>query len=287
MKPGVVGYVPADSAEITAETASTIRRHGYLGTTVRVLAPLDVDEAALRRAGQTLRDGGVEVVQCNPQYEMLVHPDDATRRLGVRALQAAARCSRVLRAQNTYVRPGSLSPDGPWRPHPENTRLRTLERLVASLREVVKAGEQEGVPYAIEGAVVSPLDTPERVRDVIEAVGSPMLRFNADPVNFVGSLPELYDNAAVTNRLFDVVGQHVICAHVKDIGYVSQLTVRLEEVPLGDGLFDQVTFARRFQQAAPDSYFMLEHLRDDQYPAAKANLDRILADAGLAWSDVS
>src|SRR5919199_1172800 len=123
MKPGVVGYVPADPA-------------------------------ALRQAGQTLRDGGVEVVQCNPQYEMLVDPDAEKRRLGIRQLQAAARCARLLGAHNTYIRPGSLSPHGAWRPYPGNNRLRTIERLAAALREVVKAGEQEEVPYAIEGAAV-------------------------------------------------------------------------------------------------------------------------------------
>jgi sugar phosphate isomerase/epimerase len=283
MRPGVVGYVPGDPARITPEVARTLHGHGYLGTAVRILAPLEADEAALRQAGQTLRDGGVEVVQCNPQYEMLVDPDESRRNLGIRQLQAAAGCARLLGAHNTYIRPGSLSPLGAWRPYPGNNHLTTIERLVAALREVVKAGEQEGVPYAIEGAAVSPLDTPGRVRDVLEAVGSPALGFNADPVNFVRSLDELYDNAALTNRLFDLCGRWVICAHVKDVGYVSQLTVRMEEVPLGEGMFDQVTFARRFDQVRPDGYFMLEHLEDEQYPRARANLDRMLAEAGIAW----
>ena len=140
MRPGVVGYVPADPAAITAEVARTIRGHGYLGTTVRILAPLEADEGALRQAGQTLRDGGVEVVQCNPQYEMLVDADDARRALGIRQLQAAARCARLLGAHNTYIRPGSLSPLGAWRPYPGNNHLKTLETLMSSLREVVKAG---------------------------------------------------------------------------------------------------------------------------------------------------
>lgn len=283
MRPGVVGYVPADPSAITPDIAGRIREHGYRGTTVRILAPLEADEATLKQAGQTLRDGGVEVVQCNPQYEMLVDPDPAKRALGIRQLQAAARCARWLGAHNTYIRPGSLSPQGAWRPFPGNNHLTTIETLLASLREVVKAGEDEGVPYAIEGAAVSPLDTPERVRDVLAAVNSPALGFNADPVNFVRSLDELWDNAALTNKLFDLCGRWVICAHVKDIDYVSQLTVRMEEVPLGEGAFDQVTFARRFDQVKPDGYFMLEHLRDEQYPAAKANLDRMLADARIAW----
>jgi sugar phosphate isomerase/epimerase len=286
MKPGVVGYIPGDPAAISTTIARTIREHGYVGTTVRILAPLEADEAALRRAGDTLRGEGVEVVQCNPQYEMLVDPDEATRALGIRQLQAAARCAKLLGAHNTYIRPGSLSPHGPWRPYPGNNHLRTIERLVEALREVVKAGEDAGVPYAIEGAAVSPLDTPERVRDILEAVDSPALKFNADPVNFVRSLDELYDNAALTNKLFDLCGPWIICAHVKDIDYVSQLTVRMEEVPLGEGMFDQVTFARRFNQVCPDGYFMLEHLKDEQYPAAKANLDRMLSAAEIAWSGV-
>src|SRR3989442_12073197 len=194
MRPGVVGYVPGDPARISPEVARTIQGHGYLGTTVRILAPLEADETALRQAGQTLRDGGVEVVQCNPQYEMLVDPDESRRKLGIRQLQAAARCARLLGAHNTYIRPGSLSPLGAWRPYPGNNHLTTIERLVAALREVVKAGEQEGVPYAIEGAAVSPLDTPQRVRDLLQAVGSPALRLHADPGHLVRSPDAPYDN---------------------------------------------------------------------------------------------
>jgi hypothetical protein len=65
---------------------------------------------------------------------------------------------------------------------------------------------------------------------------------------------------------------------------LESLTVRLEEVPLGEGLFDQVTYARRFKERCPDGYFMLEHLPDDQYPIAKSNLDGMLATAGISWS---
>lgn len=283
MRPGVVGYIPADPAAITPAIARAIRAHGYAGTTVRIDAPLAAEESVLRRAGQILRDAGVEVAQCNPQYEMLVDPAENHRALGIQQLRAAARCARWLGAQTTYIRPGSLSPAGPWKPHPENTRLRTIERLVDSLRQVVTAGEDEGVPYALEGADCSPLDTPERIRDVLEAVGSPAMRFNADPVNLIGSLKDLYDNASVTNRLFDLCGPWIVCAHVKDIAYIESLTIHLEEVPLGEGVFDQATFARRFEQTCPDGFFMLEHLRDDEYPRARANLDGILAERGIAW----
>jgi len=136
----------------------------------------------------------------------------------------------------------------------------------------------------MEGGSTCPIDTPERVRDVIEAVGSPALGFNADPVNFVRSLDELYNMTSLTHRLFDLCGKYVVCAHTKDITYESALPVRLRECLLGEGLCDQVTYLQRFEQSCPQGYFMIEHLPDDQIPAAKRNLDEAVRRAGLTWT---
>jgi len=284
MRSGVVGLMSAHPREITSETAVRLRSLGFSGVTVVVPDPLEARREVYERAGAILRDGGVTVAQANPRYEMLVQLDDERRQLGIRGLRAACQCAAWLGAETTYVRPGSLNPAGPWTPHPENTSLRTLERLVQSLRAVVSAAEDVGIPLAIEGAAVSPLDTAERVRDVIEAVGSPSLRFNADPVNFVRSLDDIYNTAPLINRLFDLCGDYVVCAHAKDITYESSLTVRLHECPLGEGQCDQVTLLRRFEACCPNGFVLIEHLPDDQIPAAKRNLDRAAERAGLVWT---
>ncbi len=285
MRSGVVGLMPAHPREITPDTAARLRSHGFTGVTVIVPDPLNARREEYERAGAILRDGGVEVAQANPRYEILVHPDDERRSLGIRGLQAACQCAAWLKAKTTYVRPGSLNPAGPWTPHPENTSLRTLLRLVDSLRQAVKAAEDVGIPFAIEGGAVCPLDTPERVRDVIEAVGSPMLRFNADPVNFVRSLDEVYHTTSLIHRLFDQCGEYVVCAHAKDLTYENSLTVRLRECLLGEGECDQVTYLQRFEQVCPDGFVLIEHLPDEQIPAAKRNLDRAAQRAGLSWRD--
>jgi len=283
VRSGVVGFLPSHPREITPELAALLRSHGFTGVTVIVPDPLEARREEYERAGKILRDGDVTVAQANPRYEVLVHPDDGQRALGIRQLQAACRCASWLQAQTTYVRPGSLNPKGPWQPHPENTRLGTLLRLVDSLRQVVGAAEESGIPLAIEGASTSPLDTPERVRDVIEAVGSPALRFNADPVNFVRSLDELYDTTSLTHRLFDCCGRYTVCAHAKDITYDNWLPVRMSECLLGEGLQDQGAFLQRFEQCCPDGFVLIEHLPDDKIPAAKRNLDLAVERAGLRW----
>jgi sugar phosphate isomerase/epimerase len=283
VRSGVVGLMPPAVGAITAATADRLRALGFSGVTVQVPDPLEARRAEYERAGAILRDGGITVAQANPRYEMLVQADDERRALGIRELQAACRCAAWLRAGTVYVRPGSLNPAGPWTPSPGNTSLRTLLRLVDALRQVVPVAEEVGIPLALEGGSTSPLDTPERVRDVIEAVDSPALRFNADPVNFVRSLDELYDTTSLIDRLFDCCGRYTVCGHAKDITFDNALPVRLRECPLGTGLLDHAAYLRRFEQSCPDGFLLIEHLPDEQIPAAKRALDRVVEQVGLAW----
>jgi sugar phosphate isomerase/epimerase len=275
--------MPAHPRDITPETAARLRGLGFTGVTVIVPDPLEARREEYERAGAILRDGGVKVAQANPRYEVLVHPDPGRRSTGILGLRAACQCAQWLGARTIYVRPGSLNPAGPWTPHPENTSVRTLLRLVDSLQRVVGAAESVGIPLAIEGGSVCPLDTPERVRDVIQAVGSPALKFNADPVNFVRHLDDLYTSTSLVNRLFDVCSEHVVCGHAKDITFEDSIPLRLREVPIGAGIFDNVTCLKRFEACCPDGFVLIEHLPDELIPAAKRALDDEASRAGLAW----
>jgi sugar phosphate isomerase/epimerase len=275
--------MPAHPREIRPETADRLRSHGFSGVTVIVPDPLTAIRAEYERAGAILRDGGIEVAQANPRYEDLIHPDPERRSQGILGLRAACQCAKWLGAGTVYVRPGSLNPAGPWTPHPENTSVRTLVRLVDSLQRVVGAAEAAGIPLAIEGGSVCSLDTPDAIRDVIEAIGSPALRFNVDPVNFVRNLDDLFTSTSLVNRLFDLCGDYIVCSHVKDLTYEDSIPLRFREVPLAEGRFDNVTFIRRFEQCCPDGFVLIEHLRDEQIPAAKRVLDDLVKTAGLNW----
>lgn len=277
--------MPARVSQITAATVARLRAHGFTGVTVVVPDPLEANREEYERAGAMLRDGGVTVAQANPRYEMLVQEDEERRALGIRQLQAACRVAGWLHARTVYVRPGSRNPAGPWTPHPENTSLRTLLRLIKSLRQVAPAAEEAGIPFAIEGGSTCSLDTPERVRDVIEAVGSPALGFNADPVNFVRSFDDLYHSASLTHRLFDCCARYTVCAHAKDITYENTIPIRLRECVLGTGLFDNAVFVQRFEQCCPDGFILIEHLPDAQIPAAKEALDRVVSGSRLRWQE--
>jgi sugar phosphate isomerase/epimerase len=209
-------------------------------------------------------DGDLEIAQLNGWYETLCNRDDALRAQGVAGMQALVRIGATLRAPFVYVRPGGHNPRGHWYAHPENHTQATFDHIVDSLKQVMKVAEAEGVIVAIEGHVLSALDTPRRMRELIDAVGSPKLKFNFDPVNFTGTVKDVHDTSRVLNELVNELGQYVVAAHAKDCKLGDALVVHVEEVVLGTGTMNYPLFMRQFQTLAPDGYFIIEHLPDEQ-----------------------
>jgi sugar phosphate isomerase/epimerase len=285
MRAGVVGLMPADLRAVTPAVASRIRELGLTGVSCVMHDPFAYSQDDLTRVRAILADAGVCVAQANARYPDLIHPDASQREAGLRALRQACVAGRWLEAATVYVRPGSVNPAGSWTPHPENTHPRTLARLVTSLKAAAAAAADLGVVLALEGHVVSSLDTPERLRSVLEAVGSPALRHNVDPVNMIGTLADAYDTTAFLGRLFAAVGPSIVAAHAKDLRVENRLVLHLEECVLGEGLLDQVTFLHLFEAACPDGYVMIEHLPDEQVPAAKQALDAAAVAAGITWRE--
>jgi sugar phosphate isomerase/epimerase len=283
MRLGVAGLMPADARQVDAATARRLRDAGFTGVSCFFPEPAAATAAELERLRATLAAAGVCVAQVNARYECLVNPDEACRRDGVATLRAAVRVARALAGETLYVRPGGLNPAGPWLPHPENHLPATIDRLVRSLREVAPAAEEAGVRLVIEGHVLSPLDTPARVREVIDRVASPALGFNVDPVNFVGGLAEAYDSVGLLDRLFDTLGDVTWAAHVKDFVVEDRLVLHIDETMPGRGRLDLAHFFRRFEAVARDGWMLIEHLPDDRIPEARDACLAAAARAGITW----
>ena len=275
--------MPRDLRTVTEETMATVLAHGFTGVACRFFDPLNVSEADVKRLRHVMDSAGVDPCQAVAQHPDLVSPDRAERGEGIRAMQKMCAVTRWLGAGNLYVRPGSLNPRGSWYPHPANFRPETFDTLVESLRQVCSASESEGVILAVEGHVLSILDTPERIRELIEDVGSDTLRFNMDPVNFVGSLRQAYDTTSLLDNLFDVLGRYTVCGHAKDFRVEDRLVLHVEEAVIGEGLLDHAAYLERFERYCPEGYVQIEHLPESKIPQARQELFEAGRRAGVKW----
>jgi sugar phosphate isomerase/epimerase len=280
MKLGVVGLLP-HWPQIDRPAAERVRAAGYRGVSIFFDKPLEADPAAVRRLKTALDQAGLEAAQANGGYEVLVHPDEAARAQGVAGLAALTRIGRALAAKTVYVRPGSLNPRGAWYPHPENATPRTFDRLVDSLRQAAATAQSEGMLLAIEGHVLSLLDTPRRMRALIDAVGSPALRFNTDPVNFIGTLHDVYDHQRLLDELAAELGPLTAAAHFKDVAVRDELVLHIDEVVIGEGHLDYGRLLPQLEKLDPEMYGIIEHLPDEKIPQARAGLQRAAERAGV------
>jgi sugar phosphate isomerase/epimerase len=152
---------------------------------------------------------------------------------------------------------------------------------VESLRGLVPHAAAVGILLAIEGHAVSPLDTPEVAREVLDAVDSPLLGVNADLVNFITNLDEAYDASGLIARFFDRLGPRVVCGHAKDVTVGDRLVVHIDECVPGEGYLDHAAVLRRFDACCPGGVLLIEHLPPEKVPAARAALLRVAAEAGI------
>ena len=283
---GVAGLTPGDWTTINESVTRVVRNHGFRTLQVRVTDPLNPDPAIVDRVRVAFQSAGLTLGQTVGEYGGgLVSDDEPTRRTAVEALKRMATLTRKLGGTNTYLRPGSMNPRGGWLPHPDNRTDAVFDRLVASAREASRAAADEGVTLAVEGGVVCPLFSATRTREFFDAVGSPAMKFNMDPVNYIGDLERAYDSTSLLNDLFDQLGHVTIAAHAKDFTVVEGLLPHFEEVVIGKGLLDQETFLRRMGSASPDAHVLIEHLPDELVPAARDGLNAAAARAGIAWDE--
>ena len=283
MRLAVSGLLPGDPREITPNVVRGIRELGFTAASWHFGSLDFARDDWLAEARAVLAAEGLTLCQLlPPQYESLVHPEVARRAAGVDALRRVCEVAAQLGAPNVYVRPGSLNPAGPWTPHPDNHREETRDRLIDSLKQLAPRAEDAGVDLAIEGHVVSPLDTPSVTRAVIDAVDSPALKFNLDTVNYLPTLDDAYHPESILAELERCLGGFIVAAHIKDVTVQDRLVVHIDETPPGQGYLDQGEVARVCQHCAPEAPFIIEHLSRDKVPAAREAVLRQTAAAGIA-----
>jgi sugar phosphate isomerase/epimerase len=285
MRLATTGLLPADLRQVDDAVARRLRAAGFVGCSCLFADPTAPSDREVDTLRDTLWRNGVGVAQVNGFYPSMVNPDESVRRQGIATYRALIKVCARLQGDNVYVRPGSMNPGGHWRPHPENHSAATIDRLVDSLRQISTAAEDAGVVIAVEGHTVSPLNTAAVVREVIDRVASPALKFNCDPVNFVSNVQEVYHSRRVLDDLFDTLGDLNWAIHAKDMTIEDRHVVHISEVVMGRGYMDLGYMLQRFDQVRPEGYVIVEHLPDELIPEARDALLAAAAGVGIVWQD--
>ncbi|MBI2941525.1 MAG: sugar phosphate isomerase/epimerase [Chloroflexi bacterium] len=287
MRFGVSGEIcPSNMDNITPEVCAKVRELGFSGIFARFREndPFTTTRAQCQRARGVREDNGVRLYQATGYWQCLIHPDGSQRAQAVRTLQAALRVAGWLGAYAIDTGPGSLNPRGPWLPHPDNWSATSRRQLIRSLRECASAAEDAGVYLGLESHQLVTLKTPEIARDVLDAVDSPWVRCDLDPANWI-TLETAFDTGAAIDRMFDLLGHHIVSGHAKDSVIQDRLTIHIDACCPGTGTLDFRTYLRRMEELSPEYPLIVEGASMAQLPQASAFLHRTATELGIQVMD--
>lgn len=285
------GLFPHHVDEFTEGMAARVREMGYTGIFTRFDQddPFTTTAAQCQRVRSILADYGLTMVQSIGHRPPLIHPNESIRQEAVKTLRAAIRIAANLGSLSCHTGPGSLAQmgathsdwGGAWDPHGDNWDPICREQLVKSLKEAAPAAEDHGVIIGLEGHVLVTLNSAEMMRDVLDEIGSPAVRCDLDPVNWL-TLETVFRNGPAIDHMAEVLGPRIFNAHAKDVIVQKRLVVHIDECPAGQGILDYDRFMRRVESLGPERFLVVEHAAVEELPVVKAFLDRKAAELGIA-----
>jgi sugar phosphate isomerase/epimerase len=280
---GVLGVIWSDWTDVTYESVAVARELGFAGIGAHLTVPASTITQAV---GENVRDAiagnGLEFLQLWGPYPSIISPDEEVRRAGVEGARDIVRLAARLGVPQAGVRPTSHNPRGDWWPHPENHSQASEDRLVRSLDEILEVAAEAGVTVVLEAHATSTLDSPNRVRRVIERTDPARVTVNIDPCNFVRDLPTAFDPTAMIEEYFDLCGEHCATVQIKDYYLEDRFVVHISETIAGTGMMDIDTILRRSEALGPETWVVVEHLPVSQIGQARRHLGERATALGIA-----
>ena len=282
MRFGVLGVIWSDWTDVDYERVAFARELGFSGIGAHLTVPAStVGESVAENVRECIAGNGLDFIQLWGPYPTIISPDEEVRRAGVAGAADIVRLAARLGVPEAGVRPTSHNPRGDWWPHPENHSQASEDRLVRSLSEILEVAVAAGVKVVLEAHATSTLDSPARIRRVIERTDPASVTVNIDPVNFVRDLPTAFDSTAMIDEYFDVCGDYCGTVQVKDYYLEDRFVVHIAETIPGTGMLDIDTVLRRTEALGPEMYAVVEHLPLAQIGLAKRHLGERAAALGI------
>ena len=287
MRFGMSGcFLPDDMRAFSPQMCRQVRALGFSGVFTRFRAndPHTTPRADAQALRNLFGDEGVRLYQVTGYWQNMITSDETRRAEAVRTIQAALRFAGWLGARGIDTGPGSMNPDGPWFPHPDNHTATARRQLVRTLKECAKAAADAQVFLSLESHQLVTLKTPEITRSVLDEVGSPWVTADYDSANWI-TLETIFDTGAALDHHFDVLGPHISSCHAKDIWIENRLTLHLQDGCPGKGHMNFHTLFRRMQALSPEFPVIAEGNSTEELPAVNALFHRVAGQLGIAVLD--
>jgi sugar phosphate isomerase/epimerase len=233
------------------------------GTAASLDLRWNVEEARARVA--PYHAAGIHLVQVGC-YRNLIAVDETVRAAAIRDV------CRAMELAGAMAVPAVICGGGHRHPsdrsdnaavHPATWTDQAIDVLVESCQEIVTTVSPTAATLCLEPWVITSLNSPARLEQVVTRVDHPKLAVELDPVNMM--TPAYYaDTGRFLTECFDRLGEKIRLVHAKDSLLKPQpYSYHMSEAVPGDGQLDYRTLLRLLQRLPDDTPLLVEHLAEE------------------------
>lgn len=190
-------------------------------------------------------------------YVNIIHPDLQERRCLLNKFKEHIRYARDFGCSIVGTETGSVNHDYSF--NPENHGEAALETLIESVKELVEEAEKFGVIVCIEGVTSHVVNTPEKMRRVLDSIQSNNLQVIFDPVNFL-SVENSHLQDEVIEKSFELFGDRIAIIHAKDFIIDGG---QMKVVEAGSGLLNYRLLLKLIKTHKPYIEILLENAKEE------------------------
>lgn len=196
-------------------------------------------------------------------YLNLATPDEEKLREIVEKYKAHIRFAAHLGCGVVGTETGA--PNVEYKYEPACHSREALELFIKRLRPIVEYAEKMGVIFAIEPVWKHIVYSPERAREVLDAIDSPNLQIILDPVNLL-DISNYQEQVSIVERAVELLSKDVAVVHIKDFT-VEEGSLR--SVAAGEGRMNYEGILKFIKEKKPYIHTTLENTVPENAVKAK------------------
>ena len=145
------------------------------------------------------------------------------------------------------------------------------QRVLETLKELTKEAEKYGVAIAVEGVHCFVINTPQKMKRLVDDLNSDNVKVIFDPVNYL-NIHNYQKQDEIINDTFDLLGGKICVIHAKDFTVKDGV---FKAVKPSDGLLNYKLIFEKMKEYNLDIPIICEEITDSDAVVAFRNLEKM------------
>ena len=146
----------------------------------------------------------------------------------------------------------------------ENYSAKTYSDVVDIVQKLIDQAKPSKTFYTLEPMPWMIPDSPECYLKLLNDINRTAFAVHMDIINMISDPKKYFFNQEFTDHAFAVLGKYIKSCHVKDNLLGSDLTLKLHEVPLGEGNYDIGNYLKNIRALDKNMPIIIEHLSGEE-----------------------